>query len=141
MSINMKLKLIVICFLTLININSAFSQNNFKDTLYVRIDKLKPAKKNISVHNGNIFHFNTTINSKYKNFGGFLGIETELIAINKRAIKKNKLLSFKELNNLLNDDFLNIYLNCKIYFVITSDQNNFLVILLKPILPPELNKM
>lgn len=137
----MRLKLIVVFFLTLININSAFSQNSIKDTLYIRIDKLKPDKKSISVHNGDIFHFNTTIKSKYKNFGGFIGIETELIAFSKNAIKKDKLLSFKKFNNLLNDDFLTIYLNYKTYFVLTSDKNNFITILLQPILPPELNKM
>jgi hypothetical protein len=132
---------VVTFLLILITCNCAYSQDNLKDTLYIRIDKLKPEQKSFSIHKGKIFHFNTTIKSKYKNFGGFLGIETELIAVSKNAIKKDKLLSFKEFNNLLNDDFLNIYLNYKTYFVLTSDQNNFITILLLPILPPELNKM
>jgi hypothetical protein len=137
----MKIKFIVVFFLTLININYAFSQHSLKDTMYVRIDKLKADQKSISIHNGNIFHFNTTIISKYKNFGGFLGLGGGLIDVNKKLVKKSKIISFKELNKLLNNDFLNIYLNCKIFFVLTSDKNNFITVLLQPILPPELNKM
>jgi hypothetical protein len=136
----LKMKKIILILVLVGSLIPCFAQNKFKDSLFVRIDHLKPSKLKYQLNKGNIIGIDIFIKNKYDNTAGFL-----LAAGNSDLVLKNKedagrkVVSYSEFNKLLNKDFLNIYLYTNVYFVLSESLSEYLVIGVRPILPGQLD--
>lgn len=139
----MKNRLFLIVLITLSTINFKLFADN-KDSLYVKINNLNPKLKSILIDNkGNISIFSISMKNKYDNVFRFgcNYYESSIFTKNKRKINQNNLINYYKLNEMLNKDFIKIATNYEVFFILTEDKNNFYSIKVRPLLPPELNKM
>ena len=116
------------------------AQIKIRDSLFVRIDKLKPSRLSYQLDHGNIIGMNVFIENKYDKTAGFILApgKSDLALKNKKEVEK-KVISYSTFNKMLNQDFLNIYLYTNVYFVLSESKADYLVLKVGPILPGQLN--
>lgn len=127
-------------FLLFIFSATSLAQVQIKDSLFVRIDQLKPSKLTYHVEKGNIFLIQVDIKNKYVNTAGFILAHgnSDLALKNKKEVEK-KVISYSTFNKMLNQDFLNIYLYTNVYFVLSESKADYLALMMRPILPGQLD--
>lgn len=119
-----------------------YSQLKVTDSVFVEINKLNPAKINFSLYNDKINVINIDVKNKYQDLIGFIAAysDSKFFLKKRESVPKEKVISYENFNEMLNKDFLKIYFYYKVYFIISEDRDNYLVLDVRPILPPELNK-
>ena len=119
-----------------------YSQLKVTDSVFVEINKLHPAKINFSLYNDKINVINIDVKNKYQDLIGFIAAysDSKFFLKKRESVPKEKVISYENFNEMLNKDFLKIYFYYKVYFIISEDRDNYLVLDVRPILPPELNK-
>ena len=119
--------------------NKAYSKTQVIDTLYVRLDKVKPTLKSYGVFEGRINLVTINIKNKYQSSASFVSGSTNSISlINKNKHSKN--LSFTELNKMINTDFFDLLYNKVIFFVLEEDYKNLVLLQVTPITPKVLQR-
>jgi hypothetical protein len=134
----MKKIILIVLFISLII--PCFAQNKIKDSVFVRIDQLKPSSLSYRVDKGNIVTINIFIKNKYVNTAGFILADgnADLALKNKKDVSK-RVVSYLEFNKMLNKDFRNIWANTGVYFILSESKSDYLTLQVKPILPGELD--
>ncbi len=137
------MKTFIVIFFLFIAYQNSYAQIEVKDSIFIR--KLSSETNKFNYHisdKGQIIGLNFHKKNKYDDFLGFIAGYKDLFLTlkNKRSIPKDKLINYNEFNDLLGNNFMQYYYYYKIYFIISEDENDYLVLPVRPILPPELNK-
>ena len=117
-----------------------FAQSKIKDSLFVRIDQLKPSKLKYQLNKGDIIGIDIFIQNKYDKTAGFMlaNGKSDLALIIKKKVEK-RVISYSAFNNMLNRDFRNIWAYTQIYFILSESRTDYLVLEVRPILPGQLD--
>ncbi|MBC7655297.1 MAG: hypothetical protein H7098_12605 [Oligoflexus sp.] len=137
------MKKTILLIMLILGFECSYSQKGVKDSIFVRIDKLDQNKFSYGISGGKIIALTVLIKNKYENSLGFASgyFNSDLVLKEKTTIDSKKVVEYKTYNEMLNKDFYDIYFHYHTYFIISEDKYNYLVLEVRPILPPELNKM
>jgi hypothetical protein len=129
--------LAVFCYLT-----PCFAQSEIRDSVFVRLDRIKAKKLSYDVKDGNLRYVAVLIKNKYESLTSFVAIKNnaDLALINKKDVDRRKVLVYNKFNERLNRNFLDVLFYTKIYFVMSESQDSYLVLWVQPLLPGPLNK-
>jgi len=119
-----------------------FAQSEIRDSVFVRLDRIKAKKLSYDVKDGNLRYVAVLIKNKYESLTSFVAIKNnaDLALINKKDVDRRKVLVYNKFNERLNRNFLDVLFYTKIYFVMSESQDSYLVLWVQPLLPGPLNK-
>jgi hypothetical protein len=119
-----------------------FAQTDIRDSVFVRIDRLRPEKLSFQLREGKVFHTMVFIKNRYESLTSFFSIKnnSNLVLVNKKSVDHQKVLSYDAFNDRLNHSFLDILFYTKIYLVLSESKESYLVLWVQPKLPEALNK-
>lgn len=136
------MKILVFIFFVLL-LKPCHAQVVINDSAFVKINELNPSLLKFYLGEGKIRMVIVKIKTKYEESTGFVSgmFHSDLELKEKSKIEQKKIISYQQYNTLLNNDFLNIWMHYKTYFIISEDKTNYLLLRVSPITPPGYIKM